>query len=182
MRRTALALIPLAAAIISAVQCVVSPGASVRLSATTRSATSGASGAIREGRVLSRNKPSTPSDIKRSCQRHTQVFDLPVCRMIAAVPKPSAENKMINARQTCFWAALRSLTTRSRRRRSGGETSNIIPVRIMLNRTAKLERESQKGLLCQVLSTRFKGSRFVNKLTVGEYAGRDGAEIEHLMP
>ena len=27
--------------------------------------------------------------MKRSCQRHTQVFDLPVCRIIAAVPAPS---------------------------------------------------------------------------------------------
>ena len=56
MRRTALALIPLAAAIMSAVQCVVSPGASVRVSVTTRSATSGARRAIREGRVLSRSR------------------------------------------------------------------------------------------------------------------------------
>jgi len=56
-------------------------------------------------------------------------------RMIAAVPTPSADNKMILARQTCFCAALRSLTTCSSRRRSGGETSNLIPVRMAQNRT-----------------------------------------------
>jgi hypothetical protein len=60
---------------------------------------------------------------------------------------------MIDARQTCFWAALRSPTTRSRRRRSGGETSNMIPVRMTLNRTAKPKWESTNGLLCQALST-----------------------------
>lgn len=43
--------------IMSAVQCVVSPGGSARVSATTRSAISGPSGAMREGRVLSRSSP-----------------------------------------------------------------------------------------------------------------------------
>jgi hypothetical protein len=31
--------------------------------------------------------------MKRSCQRHTQVFDLPVRRMISLVPTPSALNR-----------------------------------------------------------------------------------------
>ena len=52
-RRAALALMPLARAIRSAVQWVVSAGGSVNVSATTRSATSGPSGGMREGRVLS---------------------------------------------------------------------------------------------------------------------------------
>ena len=43
---------------------------------------------MREGRVLSRRRPSRPSSAKRSCQRQTQVFDLPVWRMIAFVPAP----------------------------------------------------------------------------------------------
>jgi hypothetical protein len=34
--------------------------------------------AIREGRVLSRRRPSNPSDAKGSCHRQTQVLDLPV--------------------------------------------------------------------------------------------------------
>ena len=102
MRRTALALMPAAFAIMSAVQCVVSPGGSASVSATTRSATSGPSGGMREGRVLSRSSPSTPSAAKRSCQRQTQVFDLPVRRMISIVPTPSALNSTISARQTCF--------------------------------------------------------------------------------
>ena len=32
---------------------------------------------MRDGRVLSRKRPSTPSSMKRSCQRQTQVLDLP---------------------------------------------------------------------------------------------------------
>ena len=65
---------------------------------------------MREGRVLSRRSPSKPSAAKRSCQRQTQVLDLPVSRMIAFVPKPSAVSSTIRARQTCFCGALRSLT------------------------------------------------------------------------
>src|SRR5476651_2653661 len=60
MRRTALALMPLARAIRSAVQWVVSVGGSANVSATTRSATSGPCPGTREGRVLSRRRPSTP--------------------------------------------------------------------------------------------------------------------------
>ena len=33
--------------------------------------------------------------MKRSCQRHTQVFDLPVRRIISLVPTPSALNRTI---------------------------------------------------------------------------------------
>jgi hypothetical protein len=53
-----LALMPMAFAIIEAVQWVASTGGSVRVSATTRSAISEPSGGIREGRVLSRRRPS----------------------------------------------------------------------------------------------------------------------------
>jgi hypothetical protein len=79
-----------------------SGGGSVWVSATTRSATAGGSGAIRDGRVLSRNSPSTPSCMNRSCQRHRQVLLLPVRRMISLVPRPSAVNSTIRARHTCF--------------------------------------------------------------------------------
>ena len=48
------------------------------VSATTRSATAVSSFGMREGRVLSRSSPSKPSAAKRSCQRQTQVLDLPV--------------------------------------------------------------------------------------------------------
>lgn len=145
MRRTALALMPAACAIMSAVQCVVSPGGSASVSATTRSVTSGPSGAMRDGRVLSRRGPSKPSLAKRSCQRHTQVFDLPVCRMMSTVPTPSALNRMISARQTCFCRALRSLTSAVNRWRSVGETMKEIPVRIHQTRTRTPRWESQIG-------------------------------------
>ena len=72
-------------------------------------------GVLPGGRVLSRSRPSTPSCIKRSCQRHTQVFDLPVAAMIAEVPRPSLLSSTIRARQTCF-CGLRGANTMSRRR------------------------------------------------------------------
>ena len=88
MRRTALSLMPVAVAIIAAVQWVASTGGSVSVSASTRSATSGPKGGMRDGRVSSRRRPSTPSSMNRSCQRQTHVFDVPVRRMISCVPTP----------------------------------------------------------------------------------------------
>ena len=93
MRWTELTLMPVAFAIMAPVQCVASPGGSASVSATTRAATSAPSGGMREGRVLSRSRPSTPSAMKRSCQRQTQVFDLPVRRMISFVPTPIGGQK-----------------------------------------------------------------------------------------
>ena len=121
MRRTALALMPLARAIRSAVQWVVSTGGSASVSATTRAATSGPSGGMREGRVLSCRRPAMPSFVNRSCQRQTQVFDLPVRRMISLVPTPSALERMIAGRQACFCEALRSLVIASSRPRTDGD-------------------------------------------------------------
>jgi hypothetical protein len=57
-----------------------------------------------------------PSFMNRSCQ--TQVFDLPVRRMISLVPTPSALERMIAARQACFCEALRSLVIASSRPRT----------------------------------------------------------------
>jgi hypothetical protein len=54
------------------VQCVGSPGGSVRVSATTRSTSAGGKPGFL---VFSRNRPATPSRMNRSCQRHTQGFD-----------------------------------------------------------------------------------------------------------
>src|SRR6266853_6086462 len=85
MRCTAETLIRTSAAIAAAVQCVVSPGGSLCVSATTRSPMAGARGGTRDGRVLSCNRPSTPSCMNRSCQRHRQVLLLPVRRMISLV-------------------------------------------------------------------------------------------------
>lgn len=146
MRRTALSLMPTATAIIKAVQWVASMGGSVSVSAATRSATSGARGGMRGGRVLSRRRPSTPSSMNRSCQRQTQVFDFPVRRMISWVPTPSALRRMIAARHTCCWAALRSRTTPARRRRSEESTVREIPVRIRQTCRSARRWESLNGL------------------------------------
>ena len=70
---------PAALAIAAPVQWVASCGGSVAVRATTLSMTSWPSGGTRGGRVLSRRRPvdALPRQ-KRSCQRQTQVFDLPV--------------------------------------------------------------------------------------------------------
>jgi hypothetical protein len=65
MRCTELTLMPAACAIISAVQCVASPGGSPRVKATVRSCTLAGRGGMREGRVLSRNRPSTRPHVNR---------------------------------------------------------------------------------------------------------------------
>jgi len=127
---TELTLMPTAFAIIAPVQWVASACGAVRVSATTRSATSAPSGRMRDGRVLSRRRPSTPSAMNRSCQRQTQGLDLPVRRMISTVPTPSAVAKMIPARQTCFCGLFRSATTASNRVRSAALTSTVMPLRI----------------------------------------------------
>src|SRR6266480_5628701 len=158
MRRTALALMPLARAIRSAVQWVVSTGGSASVSATTRAATSGPSGGMREGRVLSCRRPSMPSFMNRSCQRQTQVFDLPVRRMISLVPTPSALERMIAARQACFCEALRSLVIASSRPRTDRVIVMEIPVRMRQTRTATETEESQSGLFCQAKTTSFRPS------------------------
>ena len=71
-----------------------------------------------------------PSFMNRSCQRQTQVFDLPVRRMISLVPTPSALERMIAARQACFCEALRSLVIASSRPRTDRVIVMEIPVRM----------------------------------------------------
>lgn len=139
---------PLVRAIKSAVQWVVSVGGSANVSATTRSATSGPSPGTREGRVLSRKRPSTPSSMKRCCQRQTQVLEVPVRRMISLVPTSSALRSTMTARQACFCEELRSLVIASSRRRSGRVSLIEIPVRMPDVRTRAHQRESLQGLLC----------------------------------
>jgi hypothetical protein len=85
-RSTELGLIPTAAATAAAVQWVAACGGSVAVSATTRSIVAWARGAMREGRVLSRSSPATPSLMNRSRQRRTHGLDLPARRMTSAVP------------------------------------------------------------------------------------------------
>ena len=121
---------------------------------------------MREGRVLSRSRPSTPSCMKRSCQRQTQVLlTCPCRRMISAVPQPSAVRRTIRARQTCFCGLFRSATTASRRTRSAGLTFKVMPVRIPQTRTAQRVPESQKGLFRQVRSTSSRPSRLARMQT-----------------
>ena len=68
--------------------------------------------------------------MKRACQRHTTVLLTPAVRMISTVPSPSAVPSTMRARQTCFWAVLRSSTMACNRSRSDGLKSTVTPVRI----------------------------------------------------
>ena len=146
IRWTELMLIPTSLAMAAAVQWVASPGGSALVRSTTWSITGCARAGIRDGRVLSRNKPPTPAYINRSCQRQTDGFDLPVRRMISAVPRPSAVIRMIDARQTCFCTLFRSATIAAKRARSDELTSIWIPFRMIPGS----HRRFQKGILCQI--------------------------------
>src|SRR5262249_56665543 len=93
------------------VQWVASAGGPAKVKATTRSAILGSKGGIRDGRVLSRNSPAVPSVPNRSCQRQITVLALPVCRMISAVPCPSAGSKTILAPPTYLFGLVPLTTT-----------------------------------------------------------------------
>ena len=144
---------PMVLAIMPAVQWVVSPGGSWAVRATTRSMISASSRARPGGRVLSRSRPSTPSCMNRSCQRHTTDLLRPVPRLMALVPSPSAVNKMMLARQTCFCGLFRFATTASSRARSAVVTSTTIPLRMPQTRTTRASRESSAGLARQIACT-----------------------------
>ena len=92
--------------------------------------------------------------MNRSCQRHTQVFDLPVAAMIATVPSSSSLSRMIRARQTCFWGEPRAAMIPSRRTLSDAVTEMMIPVRIRHRRTPAPMAESLNGLFRLNQSTR----------------------------
>ena len=77
---------PTASAIVARLQCAALGGVSCTVFAITFSRTSLGRGGTREGRVLSRLSPGTPSSGYRSCQRQTVGFDLPVRRMISTEP------------------------------------------------------------------------------------------------
>jgi hypothetical protein len=81
-------------------------GVSFTVFAITLRRVSRGSGGTREGRVLSRFRPSTPSSRYRACQRQTVGFDVLARRMISLVPQWSADANMIPARQTTFRGVL----------------------------------------------------------------------------
>jgi hypothetical protein len=89
---------------------------------------------------------STPSCMKRSCQRQTTVLSLPTARVSAVVPTPSADRTMIRARQTCFCALLRSRMIDCKRARSAGVTSMIIPLHAVQSHSPRYGRTQIRTL------------------------------------
>ena len=76
----------MASAISARLQCVALGGVSCTVFAITLSLVVMGSGGTRDGRVLSRLRPSTPSSRYRSCHRQTVGFDVAARRMISKVP------------------------------------------------------------------------------------------------
>src|SRR5665213_542522 len=130
MRCTLRWLTPAAFAIARPVQCVLSPGGSASVISTTRSTAAGVSAGLPPGRVASCSNPSTPSAMKRACQRQIVGLPLPVCRWIAIVPTPAALSRTIRARQTCFCALFPDPITASSRSRSPGPSRTSTPALI----------------------------------------------------
>src|SRR4051812_25335979 len=153
MRCTELTLMPTCLAMVVAVQCVVSPGAGVCVAATTRASTSVPRGGMRDGRVLSRSRPGTPSARKRSCQRQTDVLLVPVRLVSSIVPQPSALSSTVCAGQTCLCGLLRSLTMALSARRAGSVRGIVVALRIRQTRTGRYPAESCIGCKCQILSS-----------------------------
>ena len=119
--------------------------------------------------------------MNRSCQRQTQVFDLPVRRMISLVPTPSALERMIAARQACFCEALRSLVIASSRPRTDRVIVMEIPVRMRQTRTATETEESQSGLFCQTKTTRCQSAGWILLIHAGEFVARLAHYMQHLV-
>ena len=76
----------IASAIRARLQCVALGGVSCTVLAMTFSRVSMDSGGTRDGRVLSRLRPATPSSRYRCCQRQTVGFEVLARRMISKVP------------------------------------------------------------------------------------------------
>lgn len=75
---------PMVAAINARLQCVELGGVSCTVLAIACILVSTGTGGTREGRVLSRLRPATPSSRYRRCHRQTVGFDVRARRMIAA--------------------------------------------------------------------------------------------------
>jgi len=73
-------------AIRARLQCVALRGVSCTVLVITFSLVSMGNGGTREGLVLSRLRPSTPSSRYRACQRQTVGFEVRARRMISKVP------------------------------------------------------------------------------------------------
>ena len=133
------------------VQCVASPSGSASVISTTRSITSADSGGLPAGRVASCNKPSTPSAMKRACQRQMVGLPLPVCRWIAIVPTPSALSSTIRDRHTCFCGLFPDPITASSRSRSPGPRrwhlpGDIVVAEALLSVSAGPAKAPQAGI------------------------------------
>ena len=106
---------PLASTMARPVQWVASPNGGPRVRSITFWTWSASIGRMRDGRVLSCRRPSTPCSWKRSRQRQTVFLVVPSSRTMALVPSPLSVARMIRARVAWPWGVLRSRTIASSR-------------------------------------------------------------------
>ena len=119
----------------AAVQCVVAPGGSPCVRATTRAATSGPSGGMRVDRVLSPNRPperTQPSGLNHQDRLTRAVFGYAATRALRSIvkgrterlPSPSSPNASIERRdqRRCREAPVAARLTARRRIRDRSST------------------------------------------------------------
>ena len=154
MRRTALALMPAACAIMSAVQCVVSPGGSVK---RQRHHALGHLGPERRDARGPRLVAQQPVD----AFLHEALLPAPHAGLRLAGPPHDLDGAdAVGAQQDDLRppdVLLRGVAVPDERlksaARSDGETVKEIPVRMRQTRTATETEESQSGLFCQAKTT-----------------------------
>jgi hypothetical protein len=141
-------LTPAAFAMARQVQCVASPGGSAWVISTTRSITAGDNGGLPAGRVASCSNPSTPSAMKRACQRHRRLpfAGLPLDRHRA---NPCGASSTICARHTWLYGLFPDPVTASSRSRSPGSSRTSMPFLIQPDSHAR----EPAGIIRQRLST-----------------------------
>ena len=139
---------------------MVSPGGSPSVKATRRSAASALNGLIREGRVLSRSRPSNPSSSEPVLQK--AFLPAPNAGLgLGRSPHDRVRADAIGGQQHDFSPPdvlprrVAVLHHSLEPANSGGRNGEgFFPARIAQTRTSSPHRESHRGLKCQVRSTR----------------------------
>ena len=157
---------------------VVQNGAELRASSTTSRTFASDVRGLPGGHALSRRRPSTPSRMNRSCQRHTVAFAEPVSAITAIVPKPSSAGRTIRARRACFTLLLPPPAIASSRLRCSSETSKSTPVRIVPPLVCPaLSPRCRRAVLEKTIQDSSKANKpLVTRDSCSDF--RDGADVE----
>ena len=122
---------------------------------------SGGTGAFPGRGERSLSRPSTPSCMNRSCQRHTRVLDFAVAAMMAKVPRPSPLRRQ-SASARCAYVGS---SDQWRWRSSADARRNPVKemsLRMRQTRMPSCPKESQIGLFRSDHSTRIEAGHSLN--------------------